>query len=48
MSFLRVYIVVIAVFISALVIVARLLFLNLDQKEFLQQEGEKRASVPLS
>ncbi|MDC2963959.1 penicillin-binding protein 2 [Gammaproteobacteria bacterium] len=43
MSFLRVYIVVLAVFISALVIVARLLFLNLDQKEFLQREGEKRA-----
>ena len=43
MSFLRVYIVVGAVLISALVIIARLLFLNLEQKEFLQQEGEKRA-----
>ena len=43
MSFLRVYIMVLAVFISALVIIARLIFLNLEQKEFLQREGEKRA-----
>ena len=43
MSFFRVYIVVIAVFISGLLILARLLFLNLEQKEFLQREGEKRA-----
>ena len=33
----------IAVFISGLLILARLLFLNLEQKEFLQREGEKRA-----
>ncbi|MFL2504329.1 MAG: peptidoglycan D,D-transpeptidase FtsI family protein [Candidatus Azotimanducaceae bacterium] len=43
MSFLRVYTVVLAVFISALLIIARLMFLNLEQKEFLQREGEKRA-----
>ncbi|MBA58377.1 MAG: cell division protein [Gammaproteobacteria bacterium] len=43
MNFVRAYLVGIGVFICVLVIIARLLVLNLDQKEFLQEEGNKRA-----